>query len=73
MNLVDIIFSHVHGLRDDKDTLVRRLAQGSVDIANLQFLVLHEAVHALTNHTQALLDGLLKGATDGHHLAHRLH
>ena len=30
-------------------------------------------MHALTNHTQALLDSLLEGATDSHHLAYRLH
>ena len=73
MNLVDIVFGQVHRLRDDEDTLIRRLTQSSIDVSNFQLLVLHEAVHALTNHTQALLDSLLEGTADSHHLAHRLH
>jgi len=36
-------------------------------------MVVHKAVHALTNHTQTLLDGLFEGAADGHDLAHALH
>ena len=30
-------------------------------------------MHALAYHAQALLDGFLKGAANGHHFAHRLH
>ena len=63
----------VHSLRDDEHTLVGRLAQSCVDIVNLKFLILYEAVHTLTNHTQTLLDSLLEVATDSHHLAYRLH
>ena len=73
VNTIDIVLLVVHGLRDDEDTLIGWLAQGSIDIVNLQFLVLYKSVHALTNHTQALLDSLLKVATDGHYLAYRLH
>ena len=61
------------GFRDDEDALVRRLTQRLVDVGDDQLLVLHEAVHALANHAQALLDGFLEGAADGHDLAHGLH
>ena len=63
----------VHCLGYHEDTLICRLLQGSIDVLNLQLLVFYEAVHALANHTKTLLDSLLKVATDGHHLADRLH
>ena len=63
----------VHGLRDDEDAVVRRVAQSLVNVGYLEFLVLNEAVHALPYHAQTLLYGLLEVAADGHHLAHRLH
>ena len=72
VNLVNGI-TLVHSLRDDEDTLVGWLLQGSVDVSDFQLLVLHEAVHALTNHTKTLLDSLLEVTTDGHHLTDRLH
>ena len=61
------------GFRDDENTFIGRLAQGLVDVGDDQLLVLHEAVHSLANHAQALLDGFLEGAADGHDLAHGLH
>ena len=73
MDMFDRIFRQMHGLRDHEDTLVCRLAQGCVDIGNLQFLVLHESVHTLSDHTESFLDGLFKGTSDSHHLTHRLH
>ena len=73
MDMFDRIFRQMHGLRDHEDTLVCRLAQGCVDIGNLQFLVLHESVHSLSDHTESFLDGLFKGTSDSHHLTHRLH
>ena len=72
VNLVDGV-ALMHSLRDDEHTFVGRLAQSCVDIVNLKFLILYEAVHTLTNHTQTLLDSLLEVATDSHHLAYRLH
>ena len=72
VNLVDGI-SLVHRLGDDEDTLVGRLPQSTVDILDVQLFVRHEAMHALSDHTQTLLDGLLEGTTDGHHLSYRLH
>ena len=72
MDLVDGV-ALMHSLRDDEHTLVGRLAQSCVDIVNLKFLILYEAVHTLTNHTQTLLDSLLEVSTDSHHLAYRLH
>ena len=73
--LVDIVngISLVHSLRDDEDTLVCRFTKSSVDIRNLEFLVLNEAVHALTDHTETLLDSLLEVAADSHYLTDRLH
>ena len=72
VNLVDCI-TLVHSLRDDKHTLVGRLAQSCVNIFNLKFLVLNETMHALTYHTQTLLDSFLKIAADSHNLTNRLH
>ena len=72
MNLVDGV-AGTHSLGDDEDALVGRLAQCLVNIGNLQFLVVNEAVHALTNHAETLLDNLLEGATDRHHLTYGLH
>ena len=63
----------VHRLRYDEDAVVRRVAQGLVDVGYLEFLVLHEAVHALPYHAQAFLYGFLEVAPYGHHLADRLH
>ena len=73
--LVHLVYgvAGAEGLRDDEDALVRRLAQRFVYIRNHEFLVLHEAVHALPYHAQALLDGFLEGTADGHDLAHGLH
>ena len=73
MDAVDGVLWQMHGLGDDEYALVSRFAQGGVDVGNLQLLVLHKAVHALPYHAQALLDGLLKRATDGHHLADTFH
>ena len=61
------------GLRDHEDTTVCRLVKRLVDIGDHQLLVLDEAVHALTDHTQALLQRLLESAADSHHLADRFH
>ena len=73
MNLVDIIFWQMHRLRNHKNTLVRRFTQSGVDICYFQFLILHKAVHALSDHTQTFLNGFLKCPSDSHHFAHRLH
>ena len=72
VNLVDGV-ARAESLRDDEDAAVGRLAQGLVDVGDNQFFVLHESVHPLPNHTQALLDSFLEGAADSHDLAHRLH
>ena len=73
VDALDVVVRKVHCLRDDEDALVGRLAEGLVDIGNAEFLVFHEAVHALPDHTQTFLDGLLEIAADDHHLAHGLH
>ncbi len=72
MDIVNGI-SLVHSLRDDEDTLVCRFTKGGVDIRNLKFLVLNEAVHTLTDHTETLLDSFLEVAADSHYLTDRLH
>ena len=73
VNTVDGVFGKMHRLRDDEDALVGRLAKSRINVGNLQLLVLYEAVHALAYHAQAFLYGFLKRASDGHHLANRLH
>ena len=60
-------------LRDNEDTAVGRLMQSLIDILDHQLLILHETVHTLPDHTQALLDSLLESTSDRHHLANRLH
>ena len=73
--LMDLVYriTLVHSLRDDKDALVGWLAQGGIDIGNLQLLVFYKSVHALPYHTQAFLDSFLKIAANSHYLAHRFH
>ena len=63
----------LHGLGDDKDTLVGRFVQGGIDVVDLQFLVLHKTMHPLAYHAQAFLDSFLESTAYGHHLAYRLH
>ena len=58
---------------DDEDAGVGRLPQGCVDVGDDELFVFAKAVHALPYHAESLLDCLLKGATDRHHLADRLH
>ena len=72
VNLVDGV-ALMHSLRDDEHTLVGRLAQSCVDIVNLKFLILYEAMHTLTNHTKTFLDSFFKSASDSHHFTHRFH
>ena len=62
-----------HSLADDKNAFVGGFAQCFIDVADYEFFVFYESVHALTYHTQAFLNGFFKSATNGHHLAYRLH
>ena len=43
--------------------------QRFVDVGDHQLLVLHEAVHTLSDHTQTLLQRLLESTANRHHLA----
>ena len=72
---VDLIhrITGTHGLGDDKDTTVSRLAERQVHIRDLELFVPDEAVCALTDHPEALLDGFLEGPADGHDFADALH
>ena len=72
VNLIDRIAS-LHGLGDDKNTLVGRFAESLVDVIDLNDLVFDKAMHTLTNHTETLLYCLFECSSDCHHLAHRLH
>ncbi len=72
MNIVNGV-ALMHSLWYHKDTLISRLAQSSINIVNLKLLVFNKAMHALTYHAQALLDGLFKVSTNSHYLAHRFH
>ena len=60
-------------LADSEQTLVGRLLECLVQIGKLDALVLNESVHALTDHTDTLLDNLLKAATYRHNLTYGLH
>ena len=65
--------SGTKSLGDDKDTLVRRLAERFIDIGDNQLLVLHKAMHPLSYHAQPLLNSFFKSTSDSHDLADRLH
>ena len=56
-----------------EDTQVGRVAQLFIQVLEGQVVVAHETVHALADHTQALLHDLLEAFTDRHDLADRLH
>ena len=43
------------------------------DVLHLNLMVIYEAMHALSYHAQALLDGLLERTADGHHFTDTLH
>ena len=73
VDALNIVLRQMHRFRDNENSLVSRFTQGGINIGNLQFLVFHKTVHTLPYHTQALLDGFLEVATDGHHLAYTLH
>ena len=72
MYLVDGI-SGTECFRDNKDAGIGRFMERLVDVGDHQLLVFHEAVHALSDHTQTLLNRLFEGTTNRHHLAHRFH
>ena len=60
-------------LGDGEDTEVGRISQLLVKVVELRVVVAHEAVHALTDHAETLLDHLLEAAADGHDLTDGLH
>ena len=60
-------------LGNSENAAVGRLAESGVEVVDRQLLVLHEAVHALPYHAEALLNSFLKSAADSHNLAHRFH
>ena len=60
-------------LSKSKDTEVCRVSEFLVEVVEIDVLVAHKAVHALTYHSQALLQHLFERATDAHNLTNRLH
>ena len=60
-------------LGNSEDTQVGGVGQLVVEVVELGVVVAHEAVHALTNHAQTLLNHFLERATDTHYLTYRLH
>ena len=60
-------------LGDGEDTQVGRISQLLVKVLELRVVVAHEAVHALTDHTQTLLHHLLERTSDRHDLTDGLH
>ena len=61
------------GLCNGEDAEVGGVLQFLFHVVEGGMVVAHKAVHALSNHTQSLLDHLLEGASDGHDFAHRFH
>ena len=60
-------------LSNSEDTQVGRICQLIVKVVELRMVIAYESMHALSDHTETLLDHLLKGTANGHNLAHRLH
>ena len=60
-------------LCNGEDAEVGRISKGVLQIVELRMVVTHEAVHALSNHTQAFLNHLLERTSDRHDLTNRLH
>ena len=73
--LLDTLYSvaFLQSLCDSKDAQVGRILQGVVQVVELGVVVAHETVHALTNHTETLLNHLFERASDRHNLTNRLH
>ena len=65
--------ARLEGRGDGEDARVRGMRQREIQVLRHVRLVAHEAVRALADHPDALLDGLLEGPADGHHLADALH
>ena len=63
----------LQSLGDGEDAQIGGILQGVVEVVEACVVVAHEAVHALANHAQTLLNHLLECAADGHDLTHRLH
>ena len=72
MNLIDGI-SRAHCLGNHEDTSIGRLSQCFIHICDMELLVTHITMSALTDHTQTLLDSLLERAAYSHNLADTLH
>ena len=60
-------------LCNSKDAEVGGVSQCVVQVVELGMVVAHEAVHALTNHAQTLLNHFLETSSDRHDFAYRLH
>ena len=54
MNLLNAV-THLQGLRYHEDTHVGRLVQRGGNVRNLDLMILHKAVHALSYHAETLL------------------
>ena len=65
--------ARLEGRGDGEDARVRGMRQREIQVLRHVRLVAHEAVRALADHPDALLDGLLEGPADGPHLADALH
>ena len=74
MDLLDSI-SCVQCLTDGKDTRVGGCLESLIQLVSRDLLrvVAYEAVHALADHTQALLHRFLEGAADSHDFPDGLH
>ena len=74
MDLLDSI-SCVQCLTDGEDTRIGRCLESLIQLVSGDLLrvVAYEAVHALADHTQALLHRFLEGAADSHDFPDGLH
>ena len=74
MDLLDSI-SCVQCLTDGEDTRVGGCLESLIQLVSGDFLrvVAYEAMHALADHTQALLHRFLEGAADSHDFPNGLH
>ena len=75
--LMDLVYSvaQAEGLTDSEDTRICRCLEGAIEFGggDLLGIIAYEAVHPLSDHTEALLHRLFERPSDGHHFPYRLH
>ena len=70
--IVDLVYSItlLESLFNHENTLVCWFTKCSVYVVNLELFVFNKTVHALSNHTQTLLNDFFKSTADRHYFTY---